>query len=93
MVDGAAPLSSFELSLIADALQRAADEWGDNSCNDYLLDDTPEAAELVEAAERAEDMFEEDEGLNRFVRSGKKMIGTNDSIVASYLAKRVLEVL
>lgn len=83
-------LSPTELKLIAQFLDDYGGRLGNDGCNDYELDDTPEHRKLLEAAERT-NSDDPDEWAKIEVYQGKLL--TANFHVVGHLRARVLDVL
>ncbi len=49
---------------MAELLDLASDQFSDNSCNDFILENTKENLELAKKIENDGDLFIDDEGIN-----------------------------
>ncbi len=85
-------LSKTELSLIADILKEASDEFSNHSCNDYKLSNTPEHKELlIELAKWNGDEEYLEEQIEAIENNDKKTLYTYDWMLMRYLSEKCAE--
>ena len=78
-------LSKFELRLLSELLSLAADEFSNHGCNDYVLENTPEARKFMAGVETWNSPEEYEEYGIHISEDGKE-IYTMDHLLISYFA-------
>lgn len=83
-------LTKFEMELLAKLLDMAAEEFSNHCCNDFEVENTPEARRFMIGAETWNSPEEYAEyGLH--LSKDEKTIYTQDSFLMSYFADRLQE--
>lgn len=85
-------LTPAELTLIADFLKEASEEYSNHGCNDCEIPNTKEnKAMLVNMIKRDVDEEDQEEEIEEVMSCKKKKLFTFDWLVMDYLADRCRE--
>lgn len=79
-------MKKHEMIVLVGFLNELSDEFSNAGCNDFELPNTPENRELIIAAEKHADCYEEE-----WHENDKDTISSSDTIVLEYLIHRLKE--
>jgi len=77
-------LTKTEAKLIVQFLDELSERFGNDGCNDFTLDDTPENRAFVEAAQEGQD-------LELSIDKKQMLIYTFNTLIVDHLIARVKE--